>query len=175
MMRYVLFGLALVGLAPAAHAVSAGLELQVYPTGYIADVRVAAYEEGRNACSIYAGYNLTDRRGNGKRDDESGGGPGIGVGGRRYETARQTGKMYGLRFDVWSLEIDWREKAVEGTSDVIVLQPTLEAGYAWRFMEERLRVETAVSIGVEWNAKTDGPSVGEGPIGLFGVSAVYKF
>lgn len=160
--------------AATSRALEPGLELQVYFTGVVLDARLMSPWEENTSWSVYAGYNYVDRGDHGKHDDETGGGPGVGIGARHYEHKDFTGKAYGLRFDLWMLGIDWEEAGVKGSSDTLTFQPTLDIGYAWR-VNDALRVEGMVSVGAQWNVSTDGEDVGEGPTGLIGVAALYEF
>ena len=55
-----------------------------------------------------------------------------------------------------------------------MLQPTVEAGYTLR-LDERWRCNVFAALGAEVNVDTDGEDVGDGAIGLLGVSFVTDF
>jgi hypothetical protein len=145
-----------------------GPELQLYPAGLIAGVRAERSVSAHGALSARLAYNLTDRRDFGEHDDESGGGPGGGLGYRWYFDESRAGWLAGLRVDLWDLEIDWQENGSSGTTDVLVLQPTAEAAYAWR-VGRTMTLDLGLSLGAEINVDTDGQDVGEGAILLAGV------
>ena len=128
-----------------------------------------------DAVYVRAAANLTERSDFGEHDDESGSGFGVGVGWRRAmsTTLDDDGWMIGARVDVWSLEIDWEDDPNrEGTTDIIVLQPTVEGGYGWSF-ERGDRIELMIGVGAEINVDTDGEDVGEGAIGLLGLTWLF--
>lgn len=174
----VLFASSCVGLDEddayrALTARRAGVEVRGYPAGVIAAVHSLQPIGERDAWHVSAGVNVTDRRDWGEHDDEEGGGSGIGGGWRRYETADRDGWFGGARLDVFSLEIDWEEDSGdEGTSDVLVLMPTVEGGRAWAVGGPWV-IEAGIGFGAEINVDTDGEDVGEGAIllGQLGISA----
>ena len=55
-----------------------------------------------------------------------------------------------------------------------MLQPTVEGGYAF-WLGEDWKLNVFGAFGAEINVKTDGEDVGEGAIGILGVSVVYSF
>ena len=150
-----------------------GLEVRVYPAGVIVDSQTLWPTGDRDAWHFEVGANITDRRDFGEQDDEEGSGAGVGFGWRRYEDEARMGLFWGARADLWSLEIDWEDDdGPEGTTDVIVLQPTVEVGRAWG-MGGPWVFEASLALGAEINVDTDGEDVGEGAIllGGLGVSA----
>ena len=158
-----------------------GISIQAYPAGFIGNGHFAYLFNERQAVALYLGYNLTDRRDWGRNDDEEGGGAGLGVGWRYYfqENVRRpvTGWFLGARTDLWFLNIDWRDDTigVTGTTDIIVLQPTAQVGYAFFPTQSRWAFDVTASLGAEINLKTDGVPVGEGAILLLGFSTGYRF
>lgn len=171
------------GIAPVqareADVFPLGPEVQIYPTGVILGLHAQIPHFEKGMLTIRLGYNFTDRRDLGENDDEEGEGPGGGVGYRHYFGPEHTGWLVGGRVDVWDLEIDWEEDSNppgrrKGTTDVIVVQPTLEGGYSYR-LGGRWRVDLTLSLGAEINVDTDGEDVGEGAILLGGATFVYEF
>jgi hypothetical protein len=161
----------------APRQVSLGAELRAYPAGLIPGVygEVALSEHG--ALTLGLAANVTDRDDFGEHDDEQGDGFGGGVGYRHYFGERHDLWFVGGRVDLWSLSIDWKDMPgtpaqVSGTSDVLVLMPTAEVGYALA-LGARWRLMVFVAGGAEINVSTDGEDVGEGAIGLLGLSLVY--
>jgi hypothetical protein len=160
-------------------ALEAGADLRVYPAGVISGAMVTSRLADDEVLVFSAGFNDTDREDFGEHDDETGGGPGVGIGYRRYWGGGLTGWMLGGRVDVWDLDVDWIDQPgmpgeTRGNTDVLVIQPTLEGGYAWRLGAD-LRAEVFVAAGVEVNVDTDGEDVGEGGIGILGFSLLYGF
>lgn len=156
-----------------------GLDVQVYPVGYIAGAVVMKDIGESDVLTFRVAQNETDRDGNGQQDDEKGGGPGVGIGVRRYDTRARTGWMKGMRLDIWDLDIDWISRPgtpmeLRGKSDVLVLQPTIEYGYAAQ-LGDAWRLETYAALGAEINIDTKGRDVGEGAILLLGFSLTLGF
>lgn len=152
-----------------------GLEFQAYPAGVVSGLRAERALGVRDLLFARVAWNDTDRRDFGEHDDERGGGPGGGVGWSRFLRADRTGWRYGARVDLWDLEIDWRDRAPaqrSGATEVLVLQPALELGYRWRIPNSAWLVDLTASVGLELNLDTSGEDVGEGPIGLIGLSVV---
>ena len=157
-----------------------GPEVQVYPTGVITTLAGIWRVSERDAVTVNLGYNKADRGSNGEHQDESGGGPGAGLGVRRYYGEQHTGWMLGARADVWRLSIDWKDGvgtpgATSGQTDVWVLQPTVVGGYRWRLGRSRWFLDLTAAAGVEINVQTSGSDVGQGGIGLLGASLTYGF
>ena len=159
---------------------SLGVEVQVYPTGVISTLAGRWRVSERDAVTVNLGYNAADRGSNGEHQDETGGGPGAGMGVRRYYGEEHTGWLVGARADIWYLSIDWKDGvgtpgATSGTSDVWVFQPTVLGGYRWRLGRSRWYLDLTAALGLEINMHTSGESVGQGGIGLLGASLSYGF
>lgn len=153
----------------------AGVEVRGYPAG----VTMMAHSQWpvgqHDAWFVAAGANLTDRRDLGEHYDEQGGGGGIGGGWRRYRDAARSRWYWGGRVDLWSLDIDWEDDGgADGTSQILVLQPTVEGGYAW-VLGGPWVIEAGLGLGAEINVQTDGEDVGEGAILLGGVTVSAGF
>ena len=155
-----------------------GLEVQAYPAGVITGVQARTPVSDDSEVTYRLAYNATDRQDFGEHDDESGGGPGLGVGYRHYFGPDHSGWLVGGRLDLWILEIDWEDDPpatpLEGTTDVVVLQPTLEGGYSLPLNDD-WRFDVTLAVGAEINVDEDGDDVGEGAIGLLGFSFVREF
>lgn len=153
-----------------------GVTVQAYPAGLIVAGRASLPLGARSTLTAHAAYNATDRRDFGEHDNEEGGGPGVGLAFQRYLGARYDGWHLGVRTDLWFLEIDWENGSPPrtGATDIVVLQPTAQAGYAWTVANGRLVLEAAVALGVEINIDTQGEAVGEGAILLGGLSLAYR-
>lgn len=170
-----LFGLFLVLIASTGCAASPqgwGTELQLYPSGLIVAGHTRYSISQDESLFLRAGYNFTDRGDSGKHEDEEGSGPGLGVGYRRdLAGGGAQGWLYGARVDLFFLDIDWKDTGSQGSSDVIVLQPVVEGGYGWDLASGR--IELTLSAGAEINIDTNGEDVGEGAIGLLGVTYLF--
>jgi len=123
------------------------------------------------------GYQIIDHRDLGVQADETGSGYGFSLGYKRFLNQSGTWSLM-LKNDFWINSIDWEDfeigmngedVAVSGTSDILVLQPTLQAEYNWA-VSDHLFISPSVAFGLEWNVKTEGRPTGEGPILLVGVS-----
>ena len=156
------------------HAV--GVTVQAYPAGVILAARASLPIRARSTLTAHAAYNLTDRRDFGEHDNEEGRGPGFGLAFRRYLGALYEGVHLGARADLWFLEIDWEDDAPRrsGTTDIVVLQPTAQAGYTRTVANGRLVLEATVARGFEINIDTQGEAVGEGAILLGGLAMAYR-
>lgn len=161
-------------LALASAATSASelyTELRVYPAGGIASIGASFAQDSKTEFAASVLYNRAERGDAGKHDDESGDGFGIGLGATRFVSGSQvSGWFYGVRAELFQLDIDWRDSGNRrGNTDITVLQPTARAGY--RFSQSH--VELAGNLGAEINLRTRGEAVGEGAIALAGVA--YRF
>jgi hypothetical protein len=158
---------------------SVGVDVQAYPAGAIVAVETRRPVSERGELGLRAGYNSTERGDFGEHDDEDGGGPGVGFGYRHLFAPRGTdGWLTGARVDLWYLDIDWEDDPSgaapagrEGSTDVLVLQPMAELGYAWWL--GRGRIELLLAVGAEINVDTDGEDVGEGAIALLGFTYLF--
>ena len=163
--------------AQSAHAEPAvwlGAEVRGYPAGVIPALygEVPLTDHGLLTFDLAA--NLTDRQDFGEHDEEDGSGFGGGVGYRYYFGQRLDRWFLGARVDLWSLSIDWQDPGTSGNTDVLVLQPTVEGGYGFR-LGDRWRLNVFAAGGAEINVDTEGEDVGDGAIGILGVSCVYGF
>jgi hypothetical protein len=150
-----------------------GFEFQRYPAGFNATYRAEWIQGERTALQGLLGYNFTDRHDWGRHDDESGGGPGVGVAVQRWLEPSRSGWYYGARMDIWSLSIEWFDQASgDGTMDrsgdtgVIVFQPSARAGYSFGWLGWRL--DLGAAFGAEINVASDDEKVGQGAIALVG-------
>lgn len=169
------------GAGPARAAL--GAEVQAYPAGVIAGLHGRSEVGAGEFVTARFAVNVTDRQDDGERDDEEGSGWGAGLGYRRYfdraidGTADSgAGWLWGARVDLWDLEIDWIDAPGgpgerRGSTDVVVLQPTVEVGYGFD-LSSGWRAELVLGVGAEINVEQDGEDVGEGAIGLLGITLV---
>lgn len=151
-----------------------GLELQVYPTGIMPGVRFAWDLTEQDELNLRVGANLFDHRDLGVQPEEIGGGGGGTLGYRRYLGAERASWFLGARVDIWRNINNWRSEIgtpdeMSGTSRIVVVQPTAEAGYRFS-LGDNWTLNPALGFGLEWNVVTDGAEVGQGPILLIGVS-----
>lgn len=158
---------------------STGFDAQAYPTGVITTAKVDWSADGERELSVYAGWNEADRSDNGQHDDETGGGPGLGIGYRQYFGDQRDTWFLGGRVDVWQLGIDWVDRPGSptersGDTDITILQPTLVAGYRLLLGDSDWALDFSAALGAEINVITSGSQVGQGAIGLVGIGLTYS-
>ncbi len=144
-----------------------GFEMQVYPTGIIPGIRLEKYLNSFSSINFRLGYQFIDHRDMGVQDDETGSGYGGSIAYRTFFGSCHRGFSLAFRTDLWFNQIDWENDSNKGTSNIIVIQPTLMGEYAFRPTRD-LSITPSLSFGWEWNASTDGEPTGEGPIFLVG-------
>ncbi len=176
--RYFCFWFSLVLLSSPVFAVDVNTETaiegHVYPAGVIGTIGQLFTFNQTHCFGIFLGYNNSHRQDFGKNDNEEGGGRGASLLYQYYFN----NVFLGFRTDYWSMRIDWmNENQAEpkdqmGTTDIGVLQPTVELGYRWS-LSEALSLRTSIAGGAEINVVEDGREVGQGAIGLLRVSLAY--
>ena len=155
-------------------------EFQAYPTGLIPGLRIQRAIHDKGMLHLRGGYNLVDHRDLGEHDDETGSGFGGTIGYEHFIQENYIGLFFGPRVDLWFNSIDWKDNIGEqdeetGTSDIIVLQPTLEAGYQFQLGTGNTYFAPTIALGMEINVKTEGKEVGQGAILLLGVVLSQQF
>lgn len=169
--------LSLLVLATSLSAQSSlGVEVQVYPTGVIPGLRYDHHMSSRSSLYARLGYQLIDHRDLGVQDDETGSGYGLSIGYARHWRADRSGWTLLVKSDLWLNDIDWQDGSdgSTGTSDITVLQPTLQAEYGWH-LSDHLLLRPSIALGLEWNVKTEGRPTGQGPILLVGLSIAHQW
>ena len=155
----------------AAMAAEPYAELRAYPAGGIASIGALFPYDRQTELGIAVAYNRAERGDAGEHDHESGDGFGIGIEARRFHSASASGWFYGVRAELFQLDIDWRDDTgARGHSDITVLQPTARLGYRFALPGSGLKLELAGGLGAEINLATEGEKVGEGAIGLIGIA-----
>lgn len=154
-------------------------EFQAYPTGLIPGLRLEKNFGVKHAAHIRVGYQWIRHRDLGEHEDERGNGYGFTLGYKRYFKEMHKGFSLSIRNDLWFNSLDWKDNIntpaeVSGTSDITVVQPTLELGYLM-LSESGWFFTPSVAFGFEINVKTEGSDVGEGAILLLGLSAGKRF
>ncbi len=159
--------------------INLGAEMQWYKAGFTFGLRSDLYYNKHENINLRVGYNLTDRQNFSQvNDDEKGGGFGLGLG-YRYYFGKRKGIYLGARADFWWLDIDWEDfnesLQIEemGTTEVVVFQPTIEAGYQF-ILDRHWIIAPAFAYGREINIITDGEDVGQDWITLIGINVGYK-
>ena len=84
----------------------------------------------------------------------------MGLSWRHYLGEDRTGLHFGIRTDVWFLDIDWTDANDAGRTGIVVFQPTAQGGYTWRVDDDWV-IDVGASIGAEINVDTDGALPGD--------------
>ena len=189
--RYSLIGLCLLLISSGGAAYAEGgpvfggverprsslvFEFQAYPTGIIPGFTYERFFSPRQSLNFRIGRQIIRHGDEGRQDDERGEGGGGSVGYRYY---LPFGVSVGARVDIWFNELDWRNNIGEedeesGETDIIVLQPVVEATYRQYFTSNWF-VQPSVAAGAEINVVTDGEETGEGFIILGAISIGRSF
>ena len=156
---------------------SVGAEIQWYPAGFQFMITGEYALASHHALQGKLGYNLARRQDFSPFNDlENGGGFGVTLGYRYYFSDENKGVFAGVNTDLWKLTIDWEDAddlAKTGTTNILVLQPTGEAGYMYAFKDSPLSIDIHLAAGYEINIVTEGAAVGEGAIILLGARIKY--
>ena len=150
----------------------AAVELQAYPAGLMPGIRGDFYLNRYAEANLRLGLNIADRQDWGEHDKETGSGFGFSLGYRYKIKGSRKGPFIGARVDIWWMTIDWENigikgSASSGSTDISILQPTMELG--WKFeLSDTWMLAPTLSFGQEINIATKGEEVGQGGISLFG-------
>jgi hypothetical protein len=155
-----------------------GVEFQAYPAGLQPGIRADLGLGQRENLNLRVGYNFVNRRNWGVHFDEYGGGPGFSLGYRHYFQDGQSGLFLGGRTDFWFVDIDWVDEGplgLFGTTETVILQPTVEGGWLFQFAGKKLAIAPNLAFGREINIVTKGEEVGQGWIFLAGFMFTKRF
>ena len=155
-----------------------GLEGQQYPTGYLPGIRAELGLSDHISLSFRLGANIFDHENFGVQFMETGSGSGASVGLRYYFSHDYDKFFIGVRSDFWRNRVDWQDfdindQIIEGTSNIIVVQPTVIGGYVFQ-LGDHFRITPTLAGGFEWNVQTEGEPTGEGAILLWGLNLEYR-
>lgn len=179
-MRYFFLSI-LLSIGFVAHSqTDLSFEFQAYPTGLVPSLRIDKLFQAQNAIHLRLGYNWIRHRDLGVHEDERGDGFGFTLGYRRYLNSNYEKFFLGARSDLWFNKLTWQDNIgtnneLNGNSNIIVIQPTLESGYLFLLNEGRTFVAPSAAFGFEVNVKTTGEEVGQGAILLLGLSVGTRF
>lgn len=154
-------------------------EFQAYPTGLIPGIRLEKSLNNNSSAHLRLGYNWIRHRDLGQHDDERGDGYGFSIGYKRYLSEDKKGFSLCIKNDFWWNSIDWKDESDTsgqvdlGTSEITVIQPTLELGYT--ILTKSLIFTPSLAFGFEWNVRTVGEPTGEGAILLVGFQLGKRF
>ncbi len=153
-------------------------EFQAYPTGLIPGLRLSKAVGTRAEWHVRLGYNWIRHGDAGVHEDERGAGYGGTLGYDRYFGESRKGFFAGVRCDLWRNTIDWKDRIgqadeLSGTTRILVVQPTLEAGW-WLPLDQRHFAAPTLAFGFEKNVVTEGEPTGEGAILLLGVRLGFR-
>ena len=166
-----------------------GAEFQIYPTGLIPSLRAETNLSNKDALNFRIGMNLFDHKdfpkkaGINNHISEKGYGYGFSFGYRHYFWNNVKNLFVGVRSDLWFNKVDWKENEmkvpptpIKGTSNIIVLQPTIETGWLFELGKNKnIFLSPEIAFGYEYNAVVKGAQTGYGFIFLGGISAGYRF
>ncbi|MCI5073239.1 hypothetical protein MRY82_09935 [bacterium] len=147
---------------------------QAYPAGFISTLSAQRSIGVKSMLGLRLGHNLL-RHGNlGVQDNERGQGFGGSIDYSYYLKSTRIGWYGTARSDLWFNRVDWKNNIGQsnessGSTDVIVVQPTVEIGYTW-LCKKNFFIRPNLAFGIEINVDTQGEEVGEGAIGLIGLS-----
>jgi len=142
-------------------------ELQAYPTGIIPGFSIDYKIGDRSWLYGRIAYNWIRHRDLGEHEDERGYGFGLSIGYKYNLSADDIGWRIGIKSDVWRNIIDWTEGSDSGSSDITVIQPTIELSYI--ILKNELIVIPSLAAGFEVNVRTVGEKTGQGAILLIGL------
>lgn len=153
-----------------------GISVQVYPAGIIPTLNLEHYVSEKSSLLFRLGYNIVDRQDfSDENETETGGGLGGTIGYRRHFLLDKGKIVAGFNTDIWNLDIDWTDTIsgtpISGTTNNIVIQPWLEAGYFFPIKISELGI--TAGFGREINAVTNGDDVEQGFIAS--ISLQYYF
>lgn len=151
-------------------------EFQAYPTGIIPGFTYERFFRKRQSFNYRFGIQIIRHGDEGVQEDERGNGFGGSFGYRYYFPV---GISLGARTDLWFNDLDWEnnvgeEDETSGNTDIIVLQPVIEATYR-QYFSSNWFVQPSAAIGAEINIFTDGESTGQGLIILGALSIGRSF
>ena len=157
---------------------NAGIEYNFYPAGHMIGIQSElaikrnshrdAFQNPHHSMNVRLGVNLTNRKDFSPfNDHENGWGYGASLGYRYYLSrnwrAGYAGLYFGLRSDLWLMNINWEDAdqiPSSGETAITVLQPTFEIGYKIPILQYDIIL--GIANGVELNIKTVGEEVGHG-------------
>ena len=156
-----------------------GIEVQGYPAGIMPGVCMDIGKWEHATISTRVGFDIVCRQGySGLNDDERGWGPGVALG-YRYHSGNSFSGFYAVvRADMWWLTIAWQDRSNrpnQGSTDVLVLIPTLEIGYLLPIKQTPYKIGFGIAQGREINLISLGKDVGQGYITLITCKAVKAF
>ncbi len=180
--------------------IDVGIEFQIYPTGIMPGLKVETNLSQKDAINLRIGMNLFNHKdfpkkaGINKHDSEIGYGYGFSLGYRHYFWKNVRNLFLGIRSDLWFNRVQWvkenpeyynctgtcifyaPEPTIKGISNIVVLQPTIEAGWLFEIGKNKdFFIAPDIAFGYEWNAIVKGEQTGNGFIFLGGISAGYRF
>lgn len=155
--------------------VDVGAEVQFYPAGFITSARVMRGISPHGNFLFRLGHNFAQRQNFGEHESETGGGFGISIGYRYYFNPAPKGFFVAARTGLWLMNIEWKDAIntsleKKGNTNILVVQPTLAAGYQYVTNSKKWALGASVAFGIEWNVVTNGEEVGQGGISILFVS-----
>ena len=158
---------------PSANLIEIGLVFQQYPTGSIPGARLGLFLSEQHSIELRLGYNIVYHGDAGVHELEEGGGFGFSPGYQYHFNTSERGFFLGSRVDFWFNTVDWKDNIgmaneINGTTKIMVVQPTLIAGHRIP-LGQQLNLTPTLAFGVEINTMQEGADVGQGAILLAGI------
>lgn len=155
-----------------------GFEFQAYPTGIIPAAKIDVALSAKSTLHAKFGGNIFNHQDFGKQDEENGQGLGGALGYTYHFNELKKGWLIGVRSDVWFNHVNWKDNELleSGTTDIVVLQPTVFGGYAFKLANSNFAVTPTLAVGQEWNLYLNNThrKTGEGWIALLGLYLSYR-
>jgi len=157
-----------------------GLEFQWYPAGIIPGIEADWVLTKNLTLNTRIGMNIADRQDFSKfHDHEEGKAFGGSLGVRYYLSDLHYHRSFiGLRTDIWDMTIDWTNfgpPEQKGSTDILIVQPTIELGYLHTIGNSPWNVGVALALGFEINVKTEGEEVAQGRVSLLSLHFNRRF
>jgi hypothetical protein len=158
--------------------INLGAEIQAYAAGASLGARADLYLGKHVNWNFRLSYHFLNRqRESDINIEEKGGGFGAALG-YRYFLDKREGIFFGGRADFRKMNIDWVAESpfsilTYGTTEVSILQPTVEVGYQFK-INKHWTIAPAISSGFNLNLITNGERVTGGFIAHIGVNAAFK-
>lgn len=154
--------------------VEIGVELEVYPVGYIPVITSNIFIKEDLALRFRVGGNFADRGDkSGFNDSEIAKGFGFSAGIVKYFPVKGGNIIAGFATDFWFMKTDWIDNNEKGTTTDFVIQPWISGGYLYDF-SNKFNAGLTLGFGREINTFNKGEQVGQGFMGSISLQANYK-
>lgn len=153
--------------------VELGLELEMYPVGYMPTITSNIFVKNDLALRFRIGGNFADRGNNsGLNDSEIAKGFGGSLGVVKYFKIWKGNVIAGFTTDFWIMKTKWIDGSTNGITTNLVVQPWINSGYLYDF-SNKFNAGISLGFGREINTFNKGVAVGQGWMGILAVSVNY--